>query len=128
MSGEPKTLTPAEALRRLREEGMELTFDSNDATPWAVYRERGGTLPEYLHFGQTQEEVLSAALGVPIVARDEAAELRAENAELRAAGHQSVRLIEWLSSREGTALEDAAEAEALVNRLRAALAASEGES
>jgi len=60
-------------------------------------------------------------------ARDEAAELRAENAELRAAGHQSVRLIEWLSSREGTALEDAAEAEALVNRLRAALAASEGQ-
>lgn len=77
MSGEPKTLTPAEALRRLREEGMELTFDSNDATPWAVHRERGGTLPEYLHFGQTQEEVLSAALGVPVVARDEAAELRA---------------------------------------------------
>lgn len=77
MSGEPKTHTPQEALRLLRERGMELTFDSNDATPWAVYRDNGEYLNEYLHFGQTQEEVLSAALGVRVVARDEAAELRA---------------------------------------------------
>lgn len=77
MSGEPKTHTPQEALRLLRERGMELTFDSNDATPWAVYRDNGEYLNEYLHFGQTQEEVLSAALGVRVVARDEANELRA---------------------------------------------------
>jgi len=71
--------------------------------------------------GATPWEAASAAFPrCKFVARHDAA-------ELRAAGHQSVRLIEWLSSREGTALEDAAEAEALVNRLRTALAASEGQ-
>lgn len=48
-------------------------------------------------------------------------------AELRAVVRLSVRLLDWLGSREGTAPEDAREAEEVVRRARAALAASEGQ-
>lgn len=48
--------------------------------------------------------------------------------ELRAVVRLSARLLEWLSSRDGTAPEDAREAEEVVSRARAALAATERES
>ena len=53
---------------------------------------------------------LSALLKVAALEIEALCAARDDAAELRAAGHQSVRLIEWLSSREGTASEDAAEA------------------
>lgn len=76
---EPLTLTLEEAAQLLGEQGLVLTRDgaSGAASRWSV---RPWSAPrDWMkeELGATWPEVVGAALGRPVVARDEAAELRA---------------------------------------------------
>lgn len=75
-AAEPLTMTLEEALRRLHEDDVWLE-PSKAGDGWVVYRWNDVTDQIELHGdGATWPETVSAALGVRVVARDEAAELK----------------------------------------------------
>ena len=85
---EPLTLTLEEAAQLLGEQGLVLILDgaSGAASRWSV---RPWSAPrDWMkeELGATWPEVVGAARGRPVVARDEAAELRAALREWREAG------------------------------------------
>lgn len=95
---EPLVLTLEEALKTLTGKGWWL---SRHTDSWEVWGLDGFEVAICLAHELTWPEAVSIALGRPVVARDEAAELRAENAKLRAAARA------WLAAERHTRIINA---------------------
>lgn len=123
----PQAMTLEEALQRLHEDDFWLE-PSKAGHGWVVYRWNDITDQiELQGSGATWPEAVSAALGAPVVARDEAAELRAALERFKAwadrwEGAVYARGIEAVMG-TGPARKELSIA---MNRASAALAASEG--
>ena len=103
MSGEPKTLTLEEALLTMAlEQGETLAYlhtppnadPIDEPSGWVIAQADGWYRGHY----STWEKAASAALGVRVVARDEAAELREENHTLRTEADGWLKRVELLEA------------------------------
>jgi len=95
---EPLVLTLEEALEKLTEKGWWL---SRCKESWEVRTINALLAVTLVGVGLTWPDAVSQALGRPVVARDEAAEMRAENAKLRAAARA------WLAAERHTRIINA---------------------
>ena len=115
----PLTLSLETAVLELTAKGWFLTGDIECWRVWAI--DEGGEVT-LVSRRATWPEAVSVALGYPVVARDDAAELRAALKQLLANPYPLTFTGDPLSHREGRARHEAA-----MRAARAALAAAEGQ-